>query len=800
MAGLFLGSACVRVKPPLSARESSGAGRPRMLFAPGRATPLVTEIRQLVTPAKVPATSRPPPLSVFAETSELTISRAGSVDGARKIALAASIALAADIHVDSAAAALDADPGVARLADLKPLALQAHGLRRAGATSPTTVQVVIGASMTGAAGKAEAYRIIGEGDPAYAYRDFVRPVKVNQVGYVPDGLKLARVGRWLGSFPDPAAKPAAGAAGAAADDGAAGMSAAALFAKGPVIDATSPVDGHTAFHRSLAPWALRFDAPPAFEIRRADTHEAVLSGTATLKSNGGEVDGRVNHSAENVFEIDFTSFETPGRYYIAIAGVGRSFAFGVGEDVYQTAFETQAYGVFAQRCGQELAPPYSDWERIACHVAGVVPTTEKRHLTHEFGKFVENRIPVVLPASGGHHDAGDYNPRSHIDVAQTLLTAYELFPKKFFDGQLNIPEKANGIPDIVDEALWALRLWDGLYDPETGAVYNGTESQGDPNFIQTVELDDKGDYAWAPDAQGALNYAGTLAQTARILAASGKTEQAAASLARAEKAYAWGKANKPGVTDVRAFGRFYVAPLAFAAAQLFHATGKPGYHEDFLANTPWRANPQAEMIAGDGAYDLSLAACAYALMPDAQADAAVKRAALASIRREADMYIDGSSKMAYAFIRHPYAPITWGTGAYHNFCMPALHLAALAESPEDRARYREWLIRSADNTLGGNPMNLSWVVGLGSQTIRAPLHNSRYSKFGMPVRGMQSEGPNQRGEGYNYGETVYPKHSDSFAVMHAFIDSSFAIAMDEGVVPLQAKSMALFGALLPDHP
>jgi hypothetical protein len=163
------------------------------------------------------------------------------------------------------------------------------------------------------------------------------------------------------------------------------------------------------------------------------------------------------------------------------------------------------------------------------------------------------------------------------------------------------------------------------------------------------------------------------------------------------------------------------------------------------------------------------------------------------------MYIGGTSKMAYKFIRHPYAPITWGTGAYHNFCMPILHMSALADDPADRAKYREWLIRSADNTLGSNPMNLSWIVGLGSQTIRAPLHNSRYSKFGMPVRGMQSEGPNQRGEGYNYGETVYPKHSDSFAVMHAFIDSSFAIAMDEGVVHLQAKSMALFGALLPDR-
>ena len=60
---------------------------------------------------------------------------------ASMIALAASIALAADIHVDSAAAALDADPGVARLADLKPLALQAHGLRRAGATPGATVKV-----------------------------------------------------------------------------------------------------------------------------------------------------------------------------------------------------------------------------------------------------------------------------------------------------------------------------------------------------------------------------------------------------------------------------------------------------------------------------------------------------------------------------------------------------------------------------------------------------------------------------------------------------------------------------------
>ncbi len=107
--------------------------------------------------------------------------------------------------------------------------------------------------------------------------------------------------------------------------------------------------------------------------------------------------------------------------------------------------------------------------------------------------------PVLITAHGGHHDAGDYNPRSHLDVAQTLMDAYEMAPRKFYDGQLNIPEKGNGVPDILDEAHWALRLWLDLQDAD-GGVYHGTESAGDPNFVETVELDHLGDYAYAKDA------------------------------------------------------------------------------------------------------------------------------------------------------------------------------------------------------------------------------------------------------------------------------------------------------------
>ena len=84
-------------------------------------------------------------------------------------------------------------------------------------------------------------------------------------------------------------------------------------------------------------------------------------------------------------------------------------------------------------------------------------------------------------------------------------------PRKFYDGQLNIPENHNGLPDILDEAFWALRLWVGLQDAD-GGVYHGTESAGDPNFIETVELDPTGDYAYAKDEAASFWYAGATAR------------------------------------------------------------------------------------------------------------------------------------------------------------------------------------------------------------------------------------------------------------------------------------------------
>jgi len=152
--------------------------------------------------------------------------------------------------------------------------------------------------------------------------------------------------------------------------------------------------------------------------------------------------------------------------------------------------------------------------------------------------------------------------------------------------------------------------------------------------------------------------------------------------------------------------------------------------------------------------------------------------------------------MAYAFIRHPNAPISWGTGAYENYLTPVVWAYALTRD----AQYLYWIVRTCDNTLGANPLGRSYIVGLGTRTVRAPLHNSRYCHLGEVVAGMHVEGPVARAEGYRVAETAYPAPREDFASLYTLVDCHFAIAMDEGLVSAQAKSMAAFGLLLPDQP
>lgn len=610
-----------------------------------------------------------------------------------------------------------------------------------------TVEVAAAESVT-LAGNTAAFRFD-------AKKTLSNSIKVNQVGYLTDSpVKIGYLGRWMGSFPE---------------------------GKG----------GNPA---------LLFEEAPEFHVCAEKTGRIAFTGIARLVHESGKMDEgayKCDHSGENVYWLDFTAFRMPGRYFLSVPRVGRSLPFEIGDAVYDEAFQVMSHGVYTQRCGIELGPPHTEWRRIACHRKGIVATTLSRH-GGEGGAHknpgihnrVDPRYPKPLAAYGGHHDAGDYNPRSHIDVAYTLMDAYEMAPQKFRDGQLAIPERNNGIPDILDEAYWAMRLWLGLQDRD-GGVWNGTESNGDPNFIQSVELDPLGDYAFAKDSAGSFTFAAVMAQASRLWKSVGKTREAADFLKRARLAYAWAERNRPAKPDARN----YLDPKAYAAAEMLHTTGEARFDRGFKEACAWAKDPKADLDVYKK-YDQSRAAWAYARCPGDKVDPELQKAVIAAIHRKSDYYIADNSTMAYRFIRHPYAPINWGTGALLSHLKPVLwsyHLTG-------ERKYLEWIVRSCDNSLGANPMNLVWTVGIGTRTVRAPLHNSRYSHMGEVVKGQQVEGPHHDGAGYRVKEVAYPKINKKFANLQTFCDNHWCIAMDEGVVPRQAECMAVFGLMLPDPP
>ncbi|MCL1888841.1 MAG: hypothetical protein FWF96_08245, partial [Kiritimatiellaeota bacterium] len=173
-------------------------------------------------------------------------------------------------------------------------------------------------------------------------------IKVNQVGYIANGpVKIAYLGRYLGSFPGD---------------------------------------------------ALKFATPPAFTLHDAATGRVVFTGASKLvHASGDKNEGvyNVDYSGENVYVLDFSAFKAPGAYFASVAGVGRSHAFTIADDVYQKALAVQAHGLYTARCGIALGPPHTEWTRVACHTNGLLATSRPRRE----GEFIDPSFILTRPAN-----------------------------------------------------------------------------------------------------------------------------------------------------------------------------------------------------------------------------------------------------------------------------------------------------------------------------------------------------------------------------------------------------------------
>ena len=296
-----------------------------------------------------------------------------------------------------------------------------------------------------------------------------------------------------------------------------------------------------------------------FRVIDEGSNAVALEGPITTR------DAKDSLSGEEVHQLDLAGLK-PGQYHIAIPGLARSNTFSVGGQGIRDLFYNTNRAFFHQRCGQELADPYTDFHKPACHLE-----------VYESGHLVGNPLYTPKPGEairkfrGGYHDAADFDVFAyHLRATAQVLAVLEAMPEKFVDNQLNIPESGNGIPDILDEADWALFSYRDNQQADGGVPYG---RGNDEDAIRDWERAHNGAAAALsrcsrPNATFNYEYAAVAAQYARLIRKYDAAQVPTPTSNPPSAAYAWSKAH-PG-DSIRGSRRQSLRPLGGRRALLHH--------------------------------------------------------------------------------------------------------------------------------------------------------------------------------------------------------------------------------------
>jgi len=194
------------------------------------------------------------------------------------------------------------------------------------------------------------------------------------------------------------------------------------------------------------------------QIRRSSDDSIAWSVSSSSITNKGQDED----SGDYCWIADFTGLNEEGSFYVYVPSLNiRSYEFEIYPWIYNRVGEVVVKSFYYQRCNHKKEEPYSGpWQDGVCH-------TNDFHLSRWTGGNLAGHGYIgpqpnygILDLHGGWHDAGDYQKTPHWGrgVIQ-LLWAYEVNPSVWKDGQLNIPESGNGIPDILDEISWELDFY-----------------------------------------------------------------------------------------------------------------------------------------------------------------------------------------------------------------------------------------------------------------------------------------------------------------------------------------------------
>ena len=275
---------------------------------------------------------------------------------------------------------------------------------------------------------------------------------------------------------------------------------------------------------------------------------------ATVASGQTVVRGYDALSGDSVHTVDFSSYDTTGTgYVLSVAGIG-SYPFDITATHLSSLRRDALAFFYHQRSGTPILAQYvgAAYARPAGHV-NVAPNQG------------DNAVPCRVSCGytqdvrGGWYDAGDqgkYVVNGGI-AAWQLQNEYERSrhvagAAPLGDGDLAIPERANGFPDVLDEARWEVEFLLKMQVPDgrtdAGMVRLKVSDENWTALPTRPEQDSQRRVLSAVSTAATLNLAAVAAQCARVWK-NLDAAFAARCLTAARKAYTAAKASPTRYAD-----------------------------------------------------------------------------------------------------------------------------------------------------------------------------------------------------------------------------------------------------------
>ncbi|GAA0592762.1 glycoside hydrolase family 9 protein [Streptomyces crystallinus] len=455
-----------------------------------------------------------------------------------------------------------------------------------------------------------------------------------------------------------------------------------------------------------------------------DASGAVVASGATVPR------GADTPAGQSVQVADFSSYRGSGSGYVLAVDGSASVPFDIRANLYDTLRSDAMAFFYHQRSGIPIDASLvgSAYARPAAHL-GVAPNQGDTAVPCQ-----ATVCDYTRDVRGGWYDAGDHGKYVVNGGISTWLMVNSFERAKragnesaLGDSTLRVPERGNGMPDVLDEARWELDFLMRMQVPEgkpyTGMAFHKIHDAAWTGMPLRPDQDPQPRELHRPSTAATLNLAAAAAQCARVY----RPYDAAFAdrcLSAARRAWTAARAN-PALyapdsdsTGGGAYGDTQVTDeFYWAAAELYATTGESGYR-DAVTGSSWHTSATAFSAYGFGWADTAaLGRLTLATVPNGLPTADRDRVRT-SVTAAADGYLSRMAAQGYA-VPVPADGYFWGSNG--EVANDAIVLATAAELTGE-GRYRTGALETMDYLLGRNAIGQSYVSGYG----RTASHNQHH--------------------------------------------------------------------------